>query len=571
MMAEIEKEIKNLIEAAFREAVSRKLIPGVDLPPIHLEIPRDKAHGDLASNIAMRLAPRLRRSPAEIAALLIPLFGPLLEETKLISRVEADPRQGFLNFTLSPRALRWTLKQILTAVGSWGESKAGEGEKVLLEFVSANPTGPLTVAHGRQAAVGDALGNLLKKAGFEVCREYYLNDRGRQMEILGASVYLRWRELKGEKVDYPQDYYQGNYITKLAKEIPSDPRDMIRDGEIGPLSEIKEADAIRYCARFAARNLLATIREELNSFGVHMDSWVSERELVDSGKVVELLKALKEKKSTYEKDGALWFRSSAFGDEKDRVLKKSSGELTYLASDIAYHQGKFERGFGQLIDFWGPDHHGYVARLKGAMKALGFDSESLDIIIVQLTTLYDGKKQLSMSTRAGEFISLRQVMDEVGKDATRYFFVRRRKESHLDFDLALAKKKSLENPVYYVQYAHARINSIFKKFEERCGEKPPDPRAADLEKLTNPEEMEIIKKMLQFPQLVENAARSFQPHLIPSYLEELAGLFHSYYNRHRVILRNRSLTDARLALVTAVQSVLAEGLELLGVTAPESM
>lgn len=560
MTPEIKLEIVRLIEETLQEAVSRELLPALSPPSFRIEVPREKGHGDLSANIAMKIASRVKRSPAEIAEILVSLLETRTEGAELIDRVEADRRRGFLNFFLARPALQRTLKQILSCPGQWGRSDAGGGEKVLLEFVSANPTGPLTVAHGRQAAVGDVLASALAKVGFEVCREYYLNDRGRQMDILGGSVYLRRRELQGETVDFPEDYYRGEYIKSLGRRIPAK--------EIAGLSP---DEAAAYCGLYAAGKLLELIKEELAAFGVQMDSWVSEKNLVASGKVTAGLEKLGKSGSTYEKDGALWFRSSAYGDEKDRVLRKSNGELTYLASDVAYHLGKYERGYSRLLDFWGPDHHGYIARLKGAMKALGFESGRLQVIIVQLSTLYEGRKQLSMSTRQGEFISLRQVMDEVGRDAARYFFVRRRKESHLDFDLDLARKQTPDNPVYYVQYAHARINSIFKKFQERTGSPPPEPRNADLALLEEPAEMEVIKKLLEFPQIVEAAALSCQIHLIPAYLEEISALYHGYYNNCRVISDNNELTLARLALARAVQSVLAEGLAILGVSAPPEM
>ncbi len=560
MTPEIKSEIDKLIEESLREAAERKLLPALSPPPFQLESPREKEHGDLAANIAMKLASSAKRPPAKIAEILALLLEPRIEKTELIDRVEADPRKGFLNFFLSPSALQRTLKQILASPGRWGETDPGAGKKVLLEFVSANPTGPLTVAHGRQAAVGDVLANTLAKAGFKVCREYYLNDRGRQMDILGSSVYARRRELMGEKVDFPEDYYQGEYIKRLARDIP--------DKELEGLSP---EEAVACCSNYAGGKLLEQIKEELADFGVGMDNWVSEKELVDSGKVKEGLEKLEVAGATYEKEGALWFRSTAHGDEKDRVLRKSNGDLTYLSSDIAYHREKYGRGYARLFDFWGPDHHGYIARLKGAMAALGLDPEILEVVIVQLSTLYEGKKQLSMSTRMGEFISLRQVLDAVGRDAARYFFVRRRKESHLDFDLDLARKQTPDNPVYYVQYAHARISSIFKKYEERSGSSSPEPLEADFTLLVDPAEMEVIKKLLDFPRLLETAALSRQIHLIPTYLEDLSALYHRYYSHCRVISNNEEMTRARLALARAVQMVLAEGLAVLGVSAPESM
>jgi arginyl-tRNA synthetase len=567
MFSKIEETIIKLITEAFQKASDRDLLPSVSLPSIELQIPREKDHGDLASNIAMKVASQVRRPPAETAKFIASLIEPELNQDTVIVRVEADPRKGFINFSINPATLYNALRDILQSPGQWGESKEGEGKKVLLEFISANPTGPLTVAHGRQAAVGDVLANLMKKAGFRVDREYYLNDRGRQMNILGASVYLRRRQLHGEELDFPGEYYQGEYITNLARGIPDDL--LVTEGRM--FSELSEAEAIDYCGSYASTILLGMIKEELRDFGVKMDGWVSETELVAAGEVEKVLGELAERGSTYEKDGALWFSSSSYGDEKDRVLRKSGGDLTYLSSDVAYHREKYARGYSAILDFWGPDHHGYIARLKGSMEALGLDPGILEIVIVQLTTLYEGKKKLSMSTRQGEFISLRQVLDEVGKDAARYFFVRRRKESHLDFDLELARSQTNENPVYYVQYAHARINSIFKKYGEKTGRALPDFGKVDLAYLREPAELEVIKKLILFPGLVETAALTRQPHLLPAYLEDLAAIFHSYYNQHRVIGEEPGITSARLALARGVQAVIAEGLGILGISAPESM
>lgn len=562
MFAEIKTEITSLLTDALKEAVVRGLLPPVELPPPEFQIPRETGHGDLATNVAMVLASQARRPPAAIAGVISDLIGEKLSVRGKIARVAADPRQGFLNFYISPEAVQAGLSGLLASGGGFGVSNAGEGRTVLLEFISANPTGPLTVAHGRQAAVGDVLANLLSAAGFKVVREYYLNDRGRQLEILGRSVFLRHRELAGEEIQFPADHYQGEYIVTLARMIP-EPE--------GGWSAMKREAAIEYCGDWASASLLEMIRGELRDFGVTIDSWVSEKEIVDHGGVEAVLSEFSARGCSYEKDGALWFKSSDYGDEKDRVLRKSTGELTYLSSDIAYHRAKYDRGFSSLIDFWGPDHHGYIARLKGAMAALGLDPEILEVVIVQLSTLYEGRKQLSMSTRLGEFISLRQVLEKVGRDAARYFFVRRRKESHLDFDLELARKKTNDNPVYYVQYAHARINSIFKKYREVTGGEPPVFADVDLSPLTEPGEMELIRKMMLFPEQVRAAAVSRHCHLIPTYLEELAALFHGYYNVNRVISDNRELTLARLALARGVQMVLAEGLTLLGVAAPESM
>lgn len=562
MYREIERELTGLLAAALREAAARNLLPPAELPPLEFQVPREKDRGDLATNAAMLLASRVRKPPARIAAVIASLIEEGVGDGGTIARVEADPRRGFLNFFIAPGKIRSGLARLLASSGEFGSTDAGGGREVLVEFVSANPTGPLTVAHGRQAAVGDVLANLLNRAGFRVCREYYLNDRGRQMEILGRSVYLRRRQLAGEEIEFPDDHYQGEYIVNLARRIP-DPE--------GGWAGMGEEEAVGYCGDRASASLLEMIRGELRDFGVGIDSWVSEKEVVASGGVEEVLAELAARGASYEKEGALWFKASEFGDDKDRVLRKSSGELTYLSSDIAYHRNKYGRGFSTLIDFWGPDHHGYIARLKGAMAALGLDPEILEVVIVQLSTLYEGKKKLSMSTRQGEFISLRQVLDKVGRDAARYFFVRRRKESHLDFDLELARKKTSDNPVYYVQYAHARINSIFRKYRELTGEELPDFAGVDLSPLAEPAELELVRKLLLFPGQVESAALGRNCHLVPAYLEEVASLFHVYYSGHRVISDDRELTAARLALSRGVQMVLAEGLGLLGVDAPESM
>ncbi len=568
MTPEIRQKIAGLVGEAFREAVKKGSLPEADLPAVVLEPPRDRSHGDLASNVAMRLAAPLRRPPAAIAAVLSEIINTRPEKDRYpVRAVEADPKKGFLNFRLAPRAFQQALRAVFSRSGRFGESDEGKGRSVLLEFVSANPTGPLTVAHGRQAAVGDTLASLLIKAGFRVTREYYLNDRGRQMRNLGQSLYLRWQELRGKTAEFTKDHYRGEYLIDVAKKIPAGPL----PGRDRALSDLPEEAALDFCTQFAMDELLALNRSELAGFRVRMDSWISEKELVASGAVASVLAELDRRGETYRRDDALWFRSTSHGDQEDRVLTKTGGDLTYFASDIAYHVRKLARGFDLLIDFWGPDHHGHIVRLKGALQALGRDPERLNVIIVQLVKLFQGKEEVRMSTRAGQFVALSEVMADVGTDAARYFFVRRRKESPLDFDLELAKKQSPDNPVYYVQYAHARVCSIFRKHRDGGGEDLADPGSADLSPLVLPEEMEVIKLVLAFPELVRQAAASFQPHLLPSYLEELAGAFHNYYNRQRVIGEEKAVTLARLALSWAVRAVIAEGLGIMGVTAPERM
>ena len=568
MTPEIRQKIAALVERAFQEAVEKGSLPEAALPPVDLAPPRDPEHGDLASNIAMLLAGRLRRPPAAIASALAAVVSSWPEADRYpAAAAVADPKKGFLNFRLAPRAFQDALRSLFPRAGRFGETGAGKGKKVLLEFVSANPTGPLTVAHGRQAAVGDTLASLLAKAGFRVTREYYLNDRGRQMRTLGRSLYLRWRELKGEAVEFPDDHYRGEYLIGVARKLPGGPLPETDQ----PLADSSEEAALDFCTRFAMAELLALNRSELDGFRVRMDSWISEKELVASGAVAEVLAELARRGETYEKDDALWFRSTSHGDEKDRVLTKTGGDLTYFASDIAYHVRKLDRGFDLLVDFWGPDHHGHIVRLKGALRALGRDPERLHVIIVQLVKLFQGTEEVRMSTRAGQFVALSEVMADVGVDAARYFFVRRRKESPLDFDLELARKQSPDNPVYYVQYAHARVCSIFRRHREGGGEELPDPGSVDLSALSLPEETELIKRLLLFPELVGQAATTFQPHLLPAYLEDLAQTFHNYYNRRRVIGEEKAVTLARLALSRAVQAVIAEGLAIMGVSAPERM
>jgi arginyl-tRNA synthetase len=424
-----------------------------------------------------------------------------------------------------------------------------------VEFVSANPTGPLTIAHGRQAAIGDSLANILSFIGYDVTREYYLNDEGTQMNILGNSVRMRYRTLLGKTEEFPKDHYNGAYIVDMAKDFRAKYGD-----------EYADTDDIAVFRQFGLEWLLKDIKEDLEAFGVKFDIWYSQKSLRESGRIEETIKFLKDKGHIFEEEGAVWFRSTALGDDKDRVIIKSDGSFTYLAPDIAYHRDKFSRGFESIIDIWGPDHHGYIPRMKAAVKALGHDESALSVLIVQLATLYKGGQVVSMSTRAGEFITLREVREEVGKDVSRFCFIMRRISSHLDFDLDAVKKESMENPVYYIQYAHARICSILKFAKEKKYQGSFDPK-----RLKETEELELLRMLRNFPAIVAMSGKSLEPYVVLQYLQDLAGTFHSFYTKHRVVSDEEELTKARLALADCVRTVLANGLGLLGVSLPEEM
>ncbi len=555
MIRNISETIAGLIKEGLNMAGEKGEMKLGPLPSIHLEVPFREGQGDLATNIALQLAGQVKLPPRKVAECIAIHIEALGSPASLLSRVEvAGP--GFLNFFLKPQAFYPVLNEIEEKGTAYGGTNLGAGKRVLIEFVSANPTGPLTVAHGRHAAVGDVLANILSLVGYEVSREYYYNDGGRQMDILGKSVEARYRQLLGEQSELPPEGYQGSYLIDVAREILSKCGRQIRGSEF-------------FC-RFSEERIFEGIKKDLKDFGVKFDSWAREKSFYEKGKVQETIAALQEKDCLYEKEGALWFRSSSFGDEKDWVIKKSDGQLTYLAPDIAYHQHKYERGFQQLINILGPDHHGYIGRLQAAVEVLGHERESLKIIILQLVSLYRGKEKLRMSTRAGDFVTLRQVMDEVGKDATRFFFLMRGTNSHLNFDLELAKKESPENPVYYVQYAYARISSILK-FALEKGAKLPQAREVDLSLLQEEEELRIIKKLAQFPQVVESCACSLEPQGLTIYLRDLAGSFHNFYHRFRVVEEEKNLSFARLVLIKGVKITLENGLRLLEISAPEKM
>ncbi len=540
-----------------RMAEKRKLDSG-EIGEITLEIPKSEEHGDYATNVAMVSARIFKEAPRKIAEKIVDCIP---DPENLIDKIEiAGP--GFINFFVKDIAWHSVLKTIVSKEYSYGRSDWGSGKKVQVEFVSANPTGPLHVGHGRGAAVGDVVARALEATGHDVSREYYINDAGRQMEILGHSIFLRYQELFGRQIEFPEDFYQGEYIVDIAREIKNAKGDYYL--------KIEESIAISELSAYGGKKILDEIREDLKDFGIEYDCWFSEKSLFENNLVRKVIEELKERGFIYEEDGAFWFRSSEFGDEKDRVVVRSNGALTYFASDLAYHKNKFERGFNQIIDVWGADHHGYVPRVKAGMKALGYNEDDVQIILVQLVSLLRSGEPVAMSTRKGEFVTLREVMDEVGKDAARYIFLTRRSDSHLDFDLELAKEKSSDNPVYYVQYAHARICSMFRVARDE-GIEIDWSSDIDLSLLDLPQEKKMMKILAQYPAVVSSCARFREPHRLPYYLNDLVSVFHSYYNKNRVISDNEPLMRARFYLVKAVQIVVKNALDILGVNAPEKM
>jgi arginyl-tRNA synthetase len=554
----MKSHLKELLIRAIEKTAKGEELEMTDLPPLLLEPPKQKEFGDLASNVALVWAKQRRKAPRAIAAAIV---KNLEDRDGILAKVEiAGP--GFLNFSFSPRFFYQRLREFEAERELI--PNLGRGERVQVEFASANPTGPLHVGHGRVAVIGDVLARLLAATGFDVEREYYVNDAGNQMENLGLSIYLRYRELHGEKIEFPEDGYPGDYVKDLALEAKR------RWGEKF-LSEPRDA-AVAFFRQFGGENLLALIRGDLARFGIGFDSFVSEKDLRARGEVEKTISLLAEHGVLYEEGGARWFKSTAYGDDKDRPLVKSDGELTYFAGDIAYHRNKLERGFKKLINVWGADHHGYVARLKAALAALGYGPQVLQVVLVQLVQLTRGGEPVRMGKRQGEFVALREVLEEVGNDAARFFFLMRKSDSHLDFDLELAKKESSENPVFYVQYAHARIASIFEQARQSgVDAKDVSAREVELDRLTQPEELGLIKRVIQFSDVVEESVGELEPHRLVFYLMEVAGEFHRYYNRFRVVSDDLALTRARLILLRDVQKVIGGGLNLLGVTAPLKM
>ncbi|MCF8040045.1 MAG: arginine--tRNA ligase [Desulfohalobiaceae bacterium] len=547
---------KQYLYARLRSLVQDR---GLDWPEkASLESPKKNAFGDLASNLALVLSKEAGIKPRDLAA---ELRTSLLESTPELQEIEiAGP--GFMNFFFSPDFWRQTVPEVLEAGDGYGSLDFGQGHKVLVEFVSANPTGPLHVGHGRGAAVGDSLCRILRFAGYLVDAEYYLNDAGRQMDILARSLWIRYQQVCGSRVELPGDSYQGEYITDLAEEF-------YREHGRG-LLDLDEPKALELCLDKGKSRILAGIKQDLQDFRVEFDRWFSEKELIESRAVDKTLENMLAGGLAYEQDGALWFKSTDFGDDKDRVLRKSDGELTYFASDIAYHAEKFSRGYETLIDVWGADHHGYVPRMKSAVVAQGRAAADFEVVLIQLVNLLRKGEQIAMSTRAGKFVTLAEVIAEVGVDASRFTFLSRKSDSRLEFDLDLLKQKSMENPVFYVQYAHARICSVLRKAGESGQKAEPDPDTLKL--LNTDEDLELIQTLERFPDCIQGAARLYSPHLVSYYLRDLAGMLHRYYNRHQIVnAGDERLTGARLLLVKSVLQVLKNGLNLLGVQPMERM
>ncbi len=579
----MQEKLHSIIHAALSELeLSSEIDVSALAARIKVERTRDREHGDYACNVALTLAKQLQRKPRQLADAIV--AG--LPATELIDRVEvAGP--GFINFYLKRDARAQIVADILAAGDTFGCSQHGQGERVQVEFVSANPTGPLHIGHGRGAAYGAVIANLLRACGFDVQTEYYVNDAGRQMDILAVSLWLRYLELLGEPTVFPAKGYQGDYVKEIAAELRArDGTRYHRDSVIVVSSEDPESDldeliitaraslgAIDYdeLHAFGTAQVLTGIRADLDNFRVRYDEWFSEKSLIADGAVAAALKTLEESGAVYEHEGAQWFRSSQWDDEKDRVVVKANQETTYLASDIAYHKNKFERGFSRVIDVWGADHHGHVPRMKAALAALGLKPEQLEIRLVQFAALYRNKQRVAMSTRSGEFVTLAQLCTEVGVDAARFFYVTRKAEQHLDFDLDLAKSQSTENPVYYIQYAHARVCSVFRQLAERSLSWDRTQGEANLVLLSEAAEQQLISNIAKYPDLIKTAALGREPHLLAHYLRGLAGDFHGYYNAHKIIVDSAELRNSRLALIAAVQQVIANGLALLDVKAPEQM
>ncbi|MFZ5447131.1 MAG: arginine--tRNA ligase [Thermodesulfobacteriota bacterium] len=553
----LKKTLRDLITASVEQARGAGQLAFETLPAFEVEAPKHADHGDLATNLALVLAKQAKMPPRKVAEVII---QNLAAPENMLQKVEiAGP--GFINFFIADTYWYRVIPEIHQLGRAYGNSDLGTGRKVQVEFVSANPTGPLHIGHGRGAALGDALANLLTATGHGVVREYYINDVGLQIFNLGRSLYFRLCELKGEKIELPHDCYQGDYMKDLA-------RDYLAEGRTIPPAPPGKDDLITL-GRYAGDVILAGIKQDLEDFGVGFDTWFSETELYDQGLVDQSFSLLREQGYLYEAEGALWFKATAFGDEKDRVVRRSNGATTYFASDIAYHLHKFRQSYDLVVDIWGADHHGYVPRLQAAAQALGFTGR-LKVILVQLVSLLRQGEPVAMTTRGGTFVTLREVMDEVGKDAARFIFLSRRPDAHLEFDLEVAKQQSSENPVYYVQYAHARLASVFRQAAAQGLEMAAvDPARFGL--LSLPEELTILRMLANYPELVEGAARNLEPHRITYFLTELAAQLHSYYYKHRFISEDAGLTQARLWLVSSVKTVLAHGLGILGVEAPETM
>ena len=579
-------QLQDLIKKCIQDLISKGIL--IEMPPnVRLDHTKDNSHGDYATNIALMLSKQAKMNPVDLAKIIVDQ----LEESSFINKIEiAGP--GFINFFISDESSSSVVSEIIDQGPLYGSSEIGQGKKVLLEYVSANPTGPLHVGHGRGAAYGATISNLLRAVGFKVDNEYYVNDAGRQMDILAVSIYLRYLSLCGENLRFPDNGYQGQYIKDIAQVIYDSSGeefykklDLIfanvskdgseggdKESHIDGLIENSKSilgDSFRAIFQVGIESILGGIKSDLSEFGVVFEKWFSEQSLIDTGLSESCISKLKESEKVYEKDGALWFKTTNYGDEKDRVVVRDNGNHTYFASDIAYHFDKFERGYDKIINVWGADHHGYISRVKASIDALGHSPDKLEILLVQFANLYRGGSKVQMSTRSGSFVTLEDLRKEVGNDAARFFYILRKSEQHMDFDLDLAKSKTNENPVYYIQYAHARICSVFRQANEK--EMEVDHSQANLSLLTEGIEKNIIKELSRYKSVLESSAIQYEPHQLAYYLRDLSTHFHSYYNACKFIVEDKHLTQARFSLIHATRQILINGLSILGVSAPESM
>ncbi len=583
----LKNEIANLVEKTLNALPELSESSEIASIQTTVERTRDPRHGDFTTNVAMRLAKSLGRNPREIAQSVVDA----VPDSELIDKIEiAGP--GFINFHLSAAAFHAELALILEAPERYGRLRRRPNPRILLEFVSANPTGPLHVGHGRHASYGATLGNLLDAAGFDIDREYYVNDSGRQMDILAVSVILRALEADGETNPFPEGGYKGEYIREISTSIdrtdlagvtgadlfsglpedgPEGDKEAVISGLVTNAEETLGTEMFHRIRRQSLESILDDIKDDLAEFGVTFDQWFSEQSLTDDGLIDDALAVLKERRMLYEKDGATWFRATDFGDEKDRVVVRENGKKTYFASDIAYHYGKRERGYDHLLDILGSDHHGYVARVQAGLEAMGYAGDSLEVELVQFVTLYRGGEKMQMSTRSGEFVTLRQLREEVGNDAARFFYVMRSNDQHLDFDLELAKSRSNDNPVYYIQYAHARVASVFRQLAEKSLDYDQTAGIDAFTMLTETHEKALMTSLGRYPEIIELAANNRAPQHLVHYLRDLANELHSYYNAHQFIVDDAALRNARLALIHATRTVIASGLAIIGVSAPDSM
>lgn len=558
----MKKRLRHILDSTLRTCFDQGLLAEVPLPDYVIEVPKNANHGHFATNLPMTLSGAQKKNPREIATILV---EQLKQRKDTFERIDtAGP--GFINFLLKPDHWHQILREVVTQGREYGRSNFGSNEKVIVEFVSANPTGPLHIGHGRGAALGNALGRILSFCGYSVFSEFYINDAGQQIRMLGESIYSRWRQWNDPEYPFPESGYRGDYIAELARAV----------SEKIDLSNMEKEEAISACAGIGEQIMLLEIKEDLEQFRVHFDAWFSEKRLHSEGIIAKTISELEKRGHLFTKEGALWIRTTPYGDDKDRVLRKSDGEFTYFASDISYHLDKKQRGFSWAINLWGADHHGYIPRMKAALKANGISEKWLSVMLIQLVKLWKGGEEMKMSKRAGSYVTLKELIDEVGVDAARFVFLTKHHDSSLDFDIDLVKKQDSDNPVYYVQYAHARTCSLFRKAEEEGFHLPRRPDGL-LALLTLDEEVFLMRMMAEFPGLLEEICMSLEPHRLTYFLTDFAAAFHRYFNlgtkfpEHRIVSANMDLSLARLFLAGAVRQIIATGLELMGVEAPEKM